>query len=242
MIAPPKRLPGCPPTVELDSFAAGEPSAHAEHVASCAECGPYVAALKREAEDFSRQRAPELFLKQLERRQAAKAKPWWRVLGFLVPVAAALVLVVRGQQPVDEGVTLKGAGFNVFLKRGEAEPVPVQMNTHVQAGDALRFSYDAPSDGYLTVFELDGRENVTVFWPYGEKQAGPVKKGPQTLPGSVVLDDSPGPRWLVAVFSTKSLAAAPVAAQLKGQSTRPSLKFDCEVDTCSVTTLRLSKP
>lgn len=242
MIAPPKRLPGCPPTVELEAFAAGEPMPVVDHVASCAECGPYVAALKREAEDFSRMRAPELFVKQLERRQAAKAKPWWRWLGLVVPVAAALVLFFRTPGPVDDVVTMKGVGFHVFLKRGDAEPVPAQMNTHVQAGDALRFSYEAPSDGYLTVYELDGRENVTVFWPYGEKQAGPVKKGLQTLSGSVVLDDSPGPRWLVAVFSTRSLAAAAGAAQLKGQSTRPTIKFDCEVDTCSVTTLRLSKP
>lgn len=238
---PPTRLPGCPPAVELEAFAAGEPLPLVEHVLSCAECGPYVAALKREAEDFARLRTPELFLKQLERRQAAKSRPWWRWLGLVVPVAAALVLFFRAPGPVDDGVTLKGADFHVFLKRGDAEPVPVSMDARVLTGDALRFSYEAPSDGFLTIFELDGRENVTVFWPYGAKQAGPVKKGPNMLSGSVVLDDSPGPRWLIAVFSTQSLAAAPLASQFKGQSTRPTLKFECGVD-CTATTLRLSKP
>jgi hypothetical protein len=228
--------------VELEAFAAGEALPLAEHVAACADCGPYVVALKAEAEAFTRSRTPELFLKQLQRRaeQRPVARPWWRWLGVLVPVAVAMVIVLRGSIPEDDGVTFKGGALRLFVKRGESEPSPLAADARVQAGDALRFSYDAPSDGYLAVFDLDGRESVTVFWPYGEARAGAVKKAQGLLPGSVVLDASPGPEWVVAVFSEKPFDTAAIAAQLRGQSTRPSIGVECK--GCVVTSQRLSRP
>lgn len=240
---PPTRGPQCPPTASLEAFAAGEALPLSEHVASCEACGPYVAALRVEAEAFVKARTPELFLKQLERRAAtppARA-PWWRWLAVVVPVAAALVLVLRA--PVDgrdDGVTLKGGPLRVFVKRGEAEAAPLPADGRVQAGDALRFAYDAPAAGYLALFDLDGRETVTVFWPYGAAKAGAVAKAQGTLSGSVVLDASPGPEWVVAVFSPEPFETAPLAAQLRGQSTRPSISLDCK--GCTVTAQRLLKP
>lgn len=237
---PPVRGPQCPPAAELEAFAAGESRSFEPHVAACAQCQPYVTALRAEAEAFQRARPPELFLKQLERRAAVKPKaPWWRWLMLVAPVAAALVVFFLLPPPGD-GVTLKGSPLRVFLKRGEAEPTPLPADGRVKAGDSLRFSYDAPADGHLAVFELDGREQVTVFWPYGGAAAAPVKKAQGLLPGAVVLDDSPGPEWLIAVWSSAPFDTAPLARQLKGQATRPTVELECS--GCIVTPQRLLKP
>jgi hypothetical protein len=242
--APPVRGPQCPPAVELEAFAAGEPRPFAAHVESCDDCGPYVAALKAEAEAFARARPPELFQKQLERRAlSSPARPWWtRWWVVLTPVAAALALflVPTGVPgPGDDGVTLKGSALRVFVKRGDAEPTPLAADARVAAGDALRFSYDAPQDGYLAIFDLDGTEAVTVFWPFDGTAASAVKRGAGLLPGSVVLDASPGPEWLVAVWSRAPFDVAPLAAQLRGQATRPAITLDC--GDCVVASQRLSR-
>ncbi|MFZ5441251.1 MAG: hypothetical protein ACOZQL_14680 [Myxococcota bacterium] len=237
---PPVRSERCPPTAELEAFAAGASPALAAHVSGCAHCAPYVEALRREADAFARARPPELFLKQLARRvdaQATRRAPWWRWLAIAVPVAAALALVVK--LPTDDGVTLKGDAFKVFLKRGDAESVALGPDAQVQAKDALRFSYDAPADGFLAVFDLDGADEVTVFFPYAASTAGAVKKGQGLLGGSVVLDAQAGPEWLVAVWAKKPFDTGPLAAQLRGQATRPEVKLSC--DGCVVSTLRLSK-
>jgi hypothetical protein len=239
---PPPRGPECPPLAELEAFAAGEPRPFAAHVASCAHCGPYVAALRVEAEAFARARPPELFLKQLDRRAAAAPRaPWWRWLVLAAPLAAALVVFgfFRTPDPQPE-VIFKGAPLRVFLKRGEAEPALLAPDARVKAGDSLRFGYDAPADGYLAVFELDGTEATAVFWPYGGTRAAPVKAATGLLPGTVVLDDSPGPEWLVAVWSRAPFETAPLLQQLRGQSTRPAIALDC--GDCVVTTQRLLKP
>lgn len=237
---PPTRAPGCPPTVELEAFAAGASPELEAHVAGCAHCSPYVAALRTEAEAWQRAHPPELFLKKLERRAAVKpATPWWRWLGLLLPVAAAAVLVFSFRATDDDGVTLKGDAFKVFLKRGDAESVPLNPDAAVQAKDALRFGYDAPADGYLVVFDLDGADQVTTFYPYGATTAGAVKKAQGLLAGSVVLDAQQGPEWLVAVWSKKPFDTAPLAAQLRGQATRPTVTLSC--DGCVVSTLRLNK-
>lgn len=237
---PPPRGPECPPLAELEAFAAGEARPFEAHVAACAHCGPYVAALRVEADAFTRARPPELFLKQLERKAAARpTAPWWRWLALGAPLAAALVLFFFFRTPEPE-VTFKGAPLRVFLKRGDAEPTLLPPDARVKAGDSLRFGYDAPAEGYLAVFELDGTEATAVFWPYAGARAAKVKQAQGLLAGAVVLDDSPGPEWLVAVWSRAPFETAPLLQQLRGQSTRPALALEC--GDCVVTTQRLLKP
>lgn len=236
---PPSRTPSCPPTEALEAFAAGASQELAPHVSACPHCGPYCAELRAQADAFSRARPPELFLKQLERRaQQKEPTPWWRWVAIAVPLAATVALVVT-RPGLDDGVTLKGSAFKVFLKRGDAEAVVLGSEAPVQARDALRFSFDAPEDGYLAVLDLDGAEEVTVFFPYGGTAAVAVKRAQGLLPGSVVLDAQGGPEWLVAVWSREPFKTAALAAQLRGQATHPDVKVSCE--GCVVSTLRLSK-
>lgn len=244
------RRPGCPAAADLDAHAAGDLPALGDHVAACPHCGPYVASLREELGAFLRARPSDRFLSQLARRQASqevetrRRSPWPRLFGFLTPVvaAAALVLVLlRPGAPTPGGgeVTLKGERLRVFARRGADEPRPLGPDAAVRAGDALRFAYDAPADGYLAILDLDGTDAVTVFYPYQGSAAAPVKKGAGLLPGTVVLDDKPGPEWIVAVSAPTAFDLAQVSAQLRGQATRDRLTVTCE--GCEVSSLRLLK-
>jgi len=240
MVSAPVRLAGCPAAADLEAHAVGDLPELAPHVTGCAACGPYVAALRDEQAAFNRARPPELFLQKLSRRAEAPApKPWWRWLAVLAPVGVAAALAVVLLRPPATGgddVTLKGGAFRVFLKGADA---PLGQDAKVRAGDALRFAYDAPADGFLAVFDLDGSEAVTLFFPYGGAAPAPVKKAQGVLPGSTVLDAQRGPEWLVAVWAPAAFDVAQVSAQLKGQATRDRLSVTCE--GCVVSTLRLDK-
>lgn len=243
MIAAPLRKPGCPAAADLEAHAVGDLPELAGHVDACPDCQPYVLGLRGEVQAFVRARPAEQLLKKLERRAAAKpARPWWRWLAVLAPVAAAAALLVVFARPTaapDDGVTLKGDALRVFVKRGQGDSQPLGADAVVHPGDALRFAFEAPADGYLAVFDLDGTETVTVFFPFGGATAAPVKKAHGLLPGTVVLDEKPGPEWLVAVWAPTRFDTAGVAAQLQGQATRDHLTASCS--GCLVSALRLDK-
>lgn len=240
MVTAPVRQPGCPAAADLEAHAVGDLPELATHLSGCTGCAGYVAALREEQLAFNRARPPELFLQKLERRaQAPAPKPWWRWLAVLAPVgvAAALAVVLLAPPTTSGGdVTLKGGAFKVFLKGADA---PLGQDAKVRAGDALRFAYDAPADGFLAVFDLDGSEAVTLFFPYGGAAPAPVRKAQGVLPGSTVLDAQRGPEWLVAVWAPTAFDVAAVSAQLKGQATRDRVSVSCE--GCAVSALRLAK-
>jgi hypothetical protein len=228
-------------------MSAGEvvPAAVRAHAGGCTDCSAQLAALRAEAEAFVRARPADRFLRQLERREAAPARP--SLLRRLVPALAiglpVLVAVVVGSRQAERPeVTLKGDGFRVAVARPGAAGAPdlASSDTVVHPGDALRFSYEADRDGHLLVLDLDGRGATSVLHPYGAAASAPVAAGQRDfLPGSVVLDDAPGPEFLVAVFSPRPLEAAPLLEALRRQAGRPEPALDC--DGCQVTTLRLQK-
>jgi hypothetical protein len=128
----------------------------------------------------------------------------------------------------------------VAVAREGATPELLEADAAVRAGDALRFSYESPDAGHLLVLELDGRGEASVFHPFGSGRSAPLDaKQRDFLPGSVVLDDAPGPRWLLAVHSPRALEAAPLLAQLRAQAGRPEPTLSCT--DCRVSTLRLQK-
>lgn len=241
----PKRGPECPAPAVLEAFSAGEdPGETAKrHIDACPNCAPYVAALRGGSEAFLRARPPEQFLRKLDRRAEAtrKRRRWWLAL---LPTAALAALVLVLLPIVDGtnggGVLVKGDPFKVVFRRGEASPQVVSADARLRPGDALRFSYDAPSDGYLLILNLDGTGQASVFYPPEGTRSAPIARGATDfLPGSIVLDEAPGPEWLVAVFSQKPLEAALLLARLKEQAGTAQPKLVC--DGCRVSTLRLQK-
>jgi hypothetical protein len=181
-------------------------------------------------------------LKKLEARRAGAraARPWWA--GWLraaVPAAVALVVTVGWWATRDDGVTLKGPPFRAFVKRGDAEAIALVNDAVVHEGDRVRFSYEAPEDGYLVVLDLDSRDAATVFYPWQGTSPAPHTRGATTLPGSVVLDAQLGPEWLVAVWAKKPFDVRALVSQLSGQATRDRVTLSC--DGCQVTSLRVVK-
>ncbi|MFO0584762.1 MAG: hypothetical protein U0229_21020 [Anaeromyxobacter sp.] len=253
-IPPSVRGPACPPAAVLEALSAGEPVAPGveAHAAGCDACTAQLQALRAEAEAFRRARPADRFLRQLERREASAAaapprRPLLRrlvpALGLAIPLALAVVIAPRllGGPETSPGVTFKGDGFRVAVARGgQGAPELAASDAVVRAGDALRFSYEAPQDGFLLVLELDGRGAAAVLHPWGAAAAAPQKASQREfLPGSVVLDDAPGPEFLFAVFSAKPFEAAPLLEALRAQARRPEPALAC--DGCTVSTLRLRK-
>ncbi|PTL76724.1 hypothetical protein DAT35_48210 [Vitiosangium sp. GDMCC 1.1324] len=231
----------------LEALSAGEqiPESPRAHVEGCPTCGGQLAALTEARDAFLRARPSERFLRQLERRAATRPAPaLWRrlvpVLAVCVPVLALVVLMPR-VLPSGSGVNYKGNEFRVVAARAGGTPELLGPDSPVRTGDALRFAYEAPEAGHLLVLELDGRGMASVFHPFGGGASVPVAALHRDfLPGSVVLDDAPGPEWLFAIFSPRPLDAAPLLAQLRTQAGRAEPSLSCP--DCRVSVLRLQKP
>ena len=243
-LPPSPRGPHCPPAAVLEALSAGEPAPEATrtHVEGCPDCHGQLQALTTAREAFVRAKPPDLFLRQLERRAASQPRRGLRwlmpVLGACVPLLALLVLVPRLGQ--EDGVRMKGGAFRVVVSRAGGAPELLGPDAQVRPGDALRFAYETPEAGHLLILELDGRGAANVFYPYGSATSAPLPAAQRDfLPGSVVLDDAPGPEWLLAVFSPRPLEAAPLIEALRAQAGRAEPGLSCS--GCSVSTLRLQK-
>jgi hypothetical protein len=182
-------------------------------------------------DEFSRSVFPKT-LPQLHARVEA-AKPFWRkpVFTVLVPVlavgAAALMFVdagmlsraLRPSSGESSGLGIKGGpGFQIFVRHGGADGqvAPVKGGERLAPGDEIRFVAVPAEKKHLLVASIDGRGKVSVYFPFGGSQSGKLDQGGRMeLPGSVVLDDAPGPERIFAVFSDEPVAAAEVATKLQ---------------------------
>jgi len=199
----------CPSRLELSRWEAHpEPERPAEFVAHVGGCGKCTAVL----EDISTARSLLLGANPAEASaraarnilevvaQRRNRRRWLRFLApvFLVPAAAALLLVARPVllshgQGTSAGTELKGGLIvETFCKRGD-RVFPAVDGGDFLVGDRLRFAYSSDRSGYLLVFAVDDQGRL---FPYYEEQslAGVrVDAGAHVfLPGSVELDDHKG--------------------------------------------------
>lgn len=244
-VAPPRRGPQCPPTAALEGWVAGEPlpAGGEAHLEGCTDCAGYVAALQAEREAFVKRQPAQMFMRKVARRQEAQPARGYRWLAAVAVGLTAAVLAVISPSLLESGVRTKGGNpLHVFAKRpGSSTPVSVSSDTHLKTADELRFSYAAPTDGQLAILDLDGKGAAQVFVPYGGARSLAVRAGDDAfLPGSVVLDDTPGTEWVVAVFAPAAFDTAPLLEQLKrhaGRAEAPTVSCD----GCTVSILRLVK-
>lgn len=187
------------------------------HIATCPRCQEDLASAEAAVATFKR----DVFPRTVDRLQP---KPWWlRIAPLLVPVVAAAALLLYLNRPStpstvadeDGDLRIKGAiTFKVFAKRGDTV-ITVVDGAKLAAGDAIRFVASARTERYLIVGSVDGRGNATIYFPYGGAASGPITATPVELPGSIVLDDAPGPERLFALFSAQPLEATTVTRALK---------------------------
>ncbi|MBN2529777.1 MAG: DUF4384 domain-containing protein [Deltaproteobacteria bacterium] len=128
--------------------------------------------------------------------------------------AAALLLVMfpvfkpRSQDSEKDMVTYKGDfSMNAVVKRDSNQFV-LSEDAALQENDALRFTVQTKSPGFVSIFNVDATGAITLLYPGSDSSQNlPAMKIPRsgetTLDGSVVLDDATGTERFVTVFSTR---------------------------------------
>jgi hypothetical protein len=210
----------CPSDYQLDAFwLEGKPDGHpvGKHLAGCAECQ----ARWEEIEDAQKVFQQEVFPQS---EQAVVDRSTDLLGGFkgafsrmlsvprLAAVSALAVLIVLavtfwpGQDPDDDGsyIGIKGSiGLQVFCQRGD-HVFLVNPGDLLLAEDKIRFQVTPSGPGHLLVISVDGNGQVH---RYASSQ---VAGGEQALPGSIVLDDSPGDERIFVLFSPENIDFARV--------------------------------
>jgi hypothetical protein len=205
----------------------------AEHSDGCSTCQE-----RRSRHDADRRQFSEqVWVRSLPaiRRRVTAARPWFRrpLPWLAAPVLAMAALVIwfrpwaggpvddlldatQSWRPPGTGVNLKGLGsLQVFAQR-EGQVFAVSDGTLLAPGDAIRFLIDPPGLEHVVVGSVDGTGRATIYYPYQGPQSARVDPRRRLeVPGSIVLDDAPGPERLFAVFSRAPLSSEVVRAALE---------------------------
>jgi len=201
-----------------------------DHLAVCATCRREHETLRKLRADFTSNVLPRTLARVRERRgPSTVAQP-----RFWVPLlasAAALALWTAGKLPShagstsnDDAVQAKGRATLQLVARHEGHVVPVDDKAaHLLPGDEIRFVVHAagPDASYLLIASVDGGGRANVYHPYGGATSAKVDHlGRWEVPGSIVLDESPGPERVFAFFSKEPLQAAMVTQALSALGQR----------------------
>jgi hypothetical protein len=191
----------CLSDLALDRLVAGEPvdAAIASHAADCARCSGRLDEFRR-ARAFD---APLLDALRLRGRSVVplKRRVW---LSAMLPLfaAAALLLLFLPRLFRSAGEREKGMStlaLDVVVRHADGHIEALEPNGRVRAGDAIRFLVTTPRAGHLVVLGLDAAGTVSVYVADGD-EAHPIERGrKQAMPGSIVLDATPGAERLVAL-------------------------------------------
>ncbi|MBM4776476.1 MAG: DUF4384 domain-containing protein [Archangiaceae bacterium] len=237
----PQRGPSCPPAQQLEAHLAKElvPGLEA-HLSGCAACRAYLTELEAEQVAF-RVRYPTdaLLARHPVARPKSRGLPFWIFAGAaLASIIVGVVVVTRA--PSDD-VHFKGGGsFTVLVQPMGERGRPLGTTERLHRGDALRFSFTAPADGHVAVFDLDASGASTLV-PFHGTQPLAVKAGaPTAFPDSIVLDESTGPEWVIAVFSPVAFELEPVLGQLRAQSSQAE-RVSLSCDGCDFEAVRFEK-
>lgn len=221
------RTPSCPTDLALEEHLAHADPGVARHAADCARCRAWLEAAATAGARFHADVAPRLVPRVLaaleagargddlhataRRRVAPSRLRWW--LGGLAAAAciAAVSVLVPVHRP-DE-LLAKGAGLTVHLRRGSEVRV-AGPSERVEPGDELRFSLAPPRPCHAWVASLDAAGRVSLLVPAGGGEPARVD-GPGALPGSAVLDATPGPERVFAVCSPTPRAWAAVEGAVR---------------------------
>ena len=85
------------------------------------------------------------------------------------------------------------------MRHADGHIEALEPNGRVRAGDAIRFLVSTPRAGHLVILGLDAAGTVSVYVADGD-EPHPVERGrKQAMPGSIVLDATPGAERLVAL-------------------------------------------
>jgi hypothetical protein len=180
------------------------------HLGSCDRCAAVFAEIASARSELlgadpevASQRAARKILATVRARKLRRR--WLQILApaFLVPAAAALLLLVK---PVPSSPGSKGElVVETYCKRGD-KVFPAEDGQSFLAGDRLRFAYTTARPGYLMVFAVDDLGRIFPYYEEGVLRGVPAEAGARILlPGSVELDDHKGWERVYAVWSESQL-------------------------------------
>jgi hypothetical protein len=224
----------------LDLLLAGdldatESGALREHFSACAACSARFAELGAFRDEVALRLPPCTALSAHRTMPVPIPRRWSGWIGGALAAAAALVFWIgRGPAEGSDATRVKGsARLGFYVKRGDAVFRGGQGES-LKPGDALEFSYSAPSAGYLAVLSVDGGGHASIYFPTGAR-AEAVKPGPQLLPLSTTLDAVLGRETLYALWCDAPAELEPIRRSVESAPAAPA------APGCSVETLQVDK-
>jgi len=206
------------------------------HLETCATC----AADWNQREADARRFEATVFPRTLPQVSARVTRPsllqqlrarWQLALAPVVLAAgAAGVLLLARPSPEPEFGIKGGPTLQVFALHEETV-LQVRSDTRLSPGDRIRFVVEGAHARYLLIASVDGRGTVSIYYPPSATESARLTPGRTQLPGSIELDDAPGPEVLLAYFSDMPLPVAEV---------RQALAADPQGPVFGVTPLRFS--
>jgi hypothetical protein len=183
-----------------------------QHQSDCAACRALVDSLAAAHQEFASEVLPRTRATLWRRwvQQHRRARLWFA--GLLVPATAGLVLALV-QVRRDEGPLYATKGsptLSVAARRGALVFRP-DADHPVRPHDQIRFQIRrTPSAAFVLIASVDGAGRPNIYVPYEGRRSQALPMGdPAELPGSIILDASPGPERIFALLS-----AAPLDADL----------------------------
>jgi hypothetical protein len=217
----------CPSDLALEAFLLDpKRSSLTPHVDACNDCRIRVARMESEGEDFRRFVFPAT-VEAVEEAMTPRHRrlfSWLMPVGGLVAAAAALMLVVRIQQPSrptlspDEPppgyIGLRGPKMSlaVFVG-GERGATAVTDGAVVPANAQLRFKVRPAPDCKLWIVSVDVSGQVFRLYPATGEASVVSEAG--ALPGGAVLDGTGGPERIYAVCAPEPLPFGTVERSAK---------------------------
>jgi hypothetical protein len=216
--------------LRLGALPADESRVLLEHVDHCLACQAERARHDRDAARF----AEEGWLRTLpavrRRATASRRAQWWRLLLWLGPPVLAMASVAFWLRPrvgpasreatwtpAGNAVNIKGQGSLQVFARREDQVFLVSDGAVLTAGDAIRFLIDPPGMEHVVIGSVDGAGRATIYFPYQGPQSARIDPRRRLeVPGSIILDEAPGPERLFAVFSSQPMASDLVRTALEG--------------------------
>lgn len=204
--------------LSMDALSPQERDATQAHLDACLTCRARAEELASYRRHFTAQVLPRAD------RLPSRAAPWrfpWRpwvpALTACSAVLLAVALIWVPMPPDEPEFSPKGGTlFQLFAHRGE-RTWKVEEGEALSPGDQVRFVVEGQGLPYVLVVSVDGAGQVNTYFPFGGTQSGllPSNGLPVEIPGSVVLDNAPGPERLFALFSRQPLTFESVAPALK---------------------------
>ena len=216
-----------------------------EHLRTCARCAQMAASFEDARREFATTVLPRTRA-ALEARRARRRRFsviwWWG--GLLVPVAASMIVFApwrRSPSPPpavgEPEIGVKGGvGFFLAARRGD-RVFPVRPGDPLRPGDQIRFVLERVRYPYVLIASIDGAGHASIYVPYeGSASTRVAQDDHLEIPGSIVIDASPGPERMFAFLSRQPLSAAPVRQALAavgargGEAIRRANKVDVGAD------------